>query len=60
VDDIHYGGGLRIMFIYNVGTNVNYVGKVNKVKINNFKIIQDLGVIGDEEFKTQGKEMLDL
>jgi hypothetical protein len=36
------------------------VGKANEVKINNLKIIRDLGVIGEEEIKTHDKEMLDL
>jgi hypothetical protein len=36
------------------------VGKANKVKINNLKTIRDLKILGEEEFKTKVKEILDL
>jgi hypothetical protein len=36
------------------------IGKSNKVKINNLKIIRKLGVINEEEFKPKVKEIFDL
>jgi hypothetical protein len=34
--------------------------KLNKVKINNFKITRDLGVIIEDEFRIRFKSILDL
>jgi hypothetical protein len=36
------------------------VNKINKIKINNLKIIWKLGIISEKEFKTKIKEILDL
>ncbi len=36
------------------------VSKTNKVKIKNLKIVRDLEIICEEEFKEEVKEILDL
>jgi hypothetical protein len=36
------------------------IGKTNKVKINNLKIVRKLGAISEEEFKARIKKILDL
>jgi len=36
------------------------VHKVNRVKINNLKIVQDLGIIGEEESKAKVKKNLNM
>jgi hypothetical protein len=36
------------------------IGKTNKVKIGNLKIVKKLGFTSEEEFKTKVKQNLDL
>ncbi len=48
----------RIILMY-AQMHIN-VGKVNKIKINNLKTTRDFRFIGEEEFKTKVKEILNL
>ncbi len=36
------------------------IGKTNKIKINNLKIVRDLKITCEEEFKEKVNEILDL
>jgi hypothetical protein len=61
VDGIHYGGGFKTTLSSTTFTQIYIsVGKANKVKINNLKIVKDFKILGEEEFITKVKEILDL